>query len=246
LSKHETDTHQLLLSSSDNDLDRDHLHMSHNICKINRVYSYSTDISCIIRALFSSLRKHYSYDEHSQKILIYSHSDSSLQRILWRNTHHMNKQRSFELFKKKLERRKIVCTLKIAKTKLLQLMMKFTDNWKDHDLMKVEMSNSSHMYVESEESLWKWYLDEKNRNYMHLSIFNLIWMSSISFMRTKVDTFYHCWQEITRLNNEIDQNQRESERYFLMISMFIQFNTQEITYMTCQSIIQCTLLCFRS
>ena len=152
----------------------------------------------------------------------------------------------FELFKKILERRKIVCTLKIAKTKLLQLMMKFTDDRKDHDLTKVEMSDSSHAYVESEESLWKRYLGEKNRDYMHLSIFNLIWMSSISFVKTKVDILYHCWQEMTRLNNEIDQNQRESERYFLMISAFIQFNIQEITYMTYQSIVRCTLLCFRS
>ncbi len=161
-------------------------------------------------------------------------------RVIWIN------RDLFELFKKILERRKIVCTLKIAKTKLLRLTMKFTDDRKDHDLTKVEMSDSSHAYVGSEESLWKWYLDEKNRDYMRLSIFNLTWMSSISFVRTKVDTFYHCWQEMTRLNNEIDQNQRESERYLLMISAFIQFNTQKITYMTCQSIIRCTLLCFRS
>ncbi len=69
--------------------------MSHNICEINRVYSYSTDVSCIIRASSSSLRKHYSCDEYSQKILIYFRSDSSLRRILWRSTRHMNQQRSF-------------------------------------------------------------------------------------------------------------------------------------------------------
>ncbi len=161
-------------------------------------------------------------------------------RVIWIN-------RDFsELFKKIRERDKIVCTLKIAKTKLIWLTMKFTDDRKDHNLTKVEMSDSSHAYVESEWSLWKWYLGEKNRDYMRLSIFNLIWMSSISFVKTKVDTFYHCWQEMTHLNNEIDQNQQESERYFLIISVFIQFNTQEIMYMTCQSIVQCTLLCFRS
>lgn len=148
-------------------------------------------------------------------------------RVIW-----INKD-FFELFKKILERRKIVCTLKIAKTKLLRLTMKFTDDRKDHDLTKVEMSDSSHAYVESEESFWKRYLGEKNRDYMRLSIFNLIWMSSISFVKTKVDTLYHCWQKMTRLNNEIDQNQQESERYSLIISVFIQFNIQEITYMTC-------------
>jgi len=161
-------------------------------------------------------------------------------RVIWIN------RDLFELFKKVLERRKIVCTLKVAETKLLRLAMKFTGGRKDHDLTKVEMGGSSHAYVGSEESLWKRYLGEKNRDYMRLSIFNLTWMSSISFVGTKVDTLYHCWQEMTRLNNEIDQDQRESERYLLMISAFIQFNIQEITYMTCQSIVRCTLLCFRS
>ena len=151
-----------------------------------------------------------------------------------------------ELFKKVLEREKIVCTLKVAETKLIRLAMKFTDGRKDHDLTKVEMNGSSHAYVGSERPLWKRYLGEKNRDYMHLPIFNLTWMSSISFVGTKVDILYHCWQEMARLNNEIDQNQRESERYFLMISAFIQFNTQEVTYMTCQSIVRCTPLCFRS
>jgi len=161
-------------------------------------------------------------------------------RVIWIN------RDLFELFKKVLERRKIVCTLKVAETKLLRLAMKFTGGRKDHDLTKVEMGGSSHAYVGSEESLWKRYLGEKNRDYMRLSIFNLTWMSSISFVGTKVDTLYHCWQEMTRLNNKIDQDQRESERYLLMISAFIQFNIQEITYMTCQSIVRCTLLCFRS
>lgn len=71
-------------------------------------------------------------------------------------------------------------------------------------------------------------------------------MPSIPFVGTKVDTLYHCWQEMARLNNEIDQDQREPERYPLMTSAFIQFNTQEATYMACQSIVRCTPLCFRS
>ena len=51
--------------------------------------------------------------------------------------------------------------------------MKFTDGRKDHDLTKVEMNGSSHAYVGSERPLWKRYLGEKNRDYMHLPIFNL-------------------------------------------------------------------------
>ncbi len=39
--------------------------------------------------------------------------------------------------------------------------------------MKVEMGGSSHAYVENEEPLWKRYLNEKDRDYMRLSIFNL-------------------------------------------------------------------------
>ena len=71
-------------------------------------------------------------------------------------------------------------------------------------------------------------------------------MPSIPFVGTKVDTLNHCWQEMARLNNEIDQAQREPERYPLMTSAFIQFNTQEATYMACQSIVRCTPLYFRS
>jgi len=151
-----------------------------------------------------------------------------------------------ELSKKVLERRKIVCTLEAAETKLLRLAMKSTGGRKDHDLTKAEMGGSSHAYVGSEEPLWKRYLGEKDRDYMRLPIFNLTWMPSIPFVGTKVDTLYHCWQEMARLNNEIDQDQREPERYPLMTSAFIQFNTQEATYMACQSIVRCTPLCFRS
>ncbi len=194
-----------------------------------QVFANTILVMNILRRFLSILVLTRLYDVFSDEV-----------RVIWIN------RDLFELFKKILEQRKIVCTLKIAKTKLLWLTMKFTDDRKDHDLTKVEMSDSSHTYVESEESLWKWYLGEKNRDYMRLSIFNLIWMSSISFVKTKVDTLYHCWQEMTRLNNEIDQNQWESERYSLMISAFIQFNIQEIMYMTCQFIIRCTLLCFRS
>ncbi len=74
--------------------------MSHNICEINRVYSYSTGVPRITRASSSSLRKHYPCDEYSQKILIYSRSDPSLRRILWRSTRHMDQQRSFRAIQK--------------------------------------------------------------------------------------------------------------------------------------------------
>lgn len=151
-----------------------------------------------------------------------------------------------KLSRKIQERRKVVFTLKIAETKLIRLTMKSSEARSDHELTKVEKSDTSHLNVESKESLWKQYLDKKNREYMRLSIFSQIWMSSISFVRSKVNIINHCWQEITRLNNEIDQNQRESEKYSLTSSAFIQFNTQEIAYMTRQSLVHCTSLCLRS
>ena len=151
-----------------------------------------------------------------------------------------------KLSRKIQERRKVVFTLKIAETKLMRLTMKSSEARSDHELTKVEKSDTSHLDVESKESLWKRYLDKKNREYIRLSIFSQIWMSSISFVRSKVDIINHCWQEITRLNNEIDQNQRESEKYSLTSSAFIQFNTQEIAYMTRQSLVHCTSLCLRS
>jgi len=146
------------------------------------------------------------------------------------------------LSKKVLERRAIVCTLEAAETKLIRLAMKSAESRKE----KAEMGASSHAYVRSEEPLWKRYLGEKDRDCMRLPIFNLSWMPSIPFVGRKVDTINHCWQEMARLNNEIDQDQQEPEKYPLTTSAFIQFNTQEATYMACQSLVRCTPLCFRS
>lgn len=151
-----------------------------------------------------------------------------------------------KLSRKTQERRKVVFTLKIAETKLMRLMMKSSEARSDHKLTKVKKSDTSHLDVESKESLWKQYLDKKNREYICLSIFSQIWMSSISFVRSKINIINYCWQEMTHLNNEIDQNQWESEKYSLTSSAFIQFNTQEIAYMICQSFIHCTSLCLKS
>jgi len=151
-----------------------------------------------------------------------------------------------KLSRKAQERRKVVFTLKVAETKLMRLAMKSSEARSDHELTKVEKDDTSHLDVESKESLWKRYLGKKNREYMRLSIFSQTWMPSIPFVESKVDIINHCWQEMARLNNEIDQNQRESEKYSLTSSAFIQFNTQEAAYMTCQSLVHCTSLCLRS
>ena len=127
-----------------------------------------------------------------------------------------------ELSKKVLKWRTIVCILKTAEIKLLRSVINFLSDWNCHDLIKDEMST---IYIWSEKSLWRQYLDKNNQNYMCLSIFNLIWMPSISFVRRKVDTIYHCWQKMAHLNKKIDQNQQKYEKYLSLISAFIQFNT---------------------
>jgi hypothetical protein len=146
-----------------------------------------------------------------------------------------------KLSKKVLERRRIVCTLEAAETKLIRLAIKSSGGRTGHDLTKSEMGGSAYV---RDEALWKRYLSEKDRDYMRLPIST--WMPSIPFVGEKVDTIHHCWQEMARLNNEIDQDQKEPDKYPLMTSAFIQFNTQEATYMACQSLVRCAPLCFRS
>jgi len=151
-----------------------------------------------------------------------------------------------ELSEKVLERRRIVRTLEAAETKLIRLAMKSSGGRMGHDLTKTDGGGSHYAYVRSEEPLWKRYLGEKDRDYMRLPIFNLTWMPSVPFVGKKVDTIHHCLRQMARLNNEIDQDQQEPERYPLMTSAFIQLNSQEATYMACQSLVRCAPLCFKS
>ena len=74
---------------------------------------------------------------------------------------------------------------------------------------------------------------------MRLPILGPTWMSSIPFLGRRVDTIGHCWQEMTRLNNEIDQDQQglarlnnnvdqdqhESKINPIKNSAFVQFRT---------------------
>ena len=124
--------------------------------------------------------------------------------------------------------------------------MKSSGGRKSHNLTKAEMGGSSYAHVQSLEPLWKRYLGGKDRDHMRLPIFNLNWMPSIPFVGKKVDTIHHCWQEMARLNKEIDHDQQEPEKYPLLTSAFVQFHTQEATYMALQSLVQCAPLCFPS
>ncbi|KAL9595258.1 MAG: hypothetical protein Q9219_006562, partial [cf. Caloplaca sp. 3 TL-2023] len=86
------------------------------------------------------------------------------------------------------------------------------------------------------EPLWKKYLKEKDRDTMRLPIFGWQWMPSLPLIGQKVDTIDHCRKELARLNVEIEQDQKEPEKFPLMNSAFIQFNHQVAAHMACQSI----------
>ena len=84
--------------------------------------------------------------------------------------------------------------------------------------------------------LWKRYVKPSNRETMRLPIFGVWALSWIPFVGKKVDTVDYCRTELARLNLEIEQDQREPEKYPLMNSAFIQFNHQVAAHMACQSV----------
>ncbi|KAK4691032.1 calcium permeable stress-gated cation channel, partial [Lecanoromycetidae sp. Uapishka_2] len=83
---------------------------------------------------------------------------------------------------------------------------------------------------------WKAYLKDKDRDTMRLPIFGWQWMFSIPLVGKKVDTINHCREELARLNLEIEQDQKEPEKFPLMNSAFIQFNHQMAAHMACQAV----------
>ncbi|KAI4276994.1 MAG: hypothetical protein LQ337_002102 [Flavoplaca oasis] len=89
---------------------------------------------------------------------------------------------------------------------------------------------------EDDGPLWKDYLKEKDRDTMRLPIFGWQWMPALPFVGAKVDTIDYCRKEVARLNVEIEQDQKEPEKFPLMNSAFIQFNHQVAAHMACQSI----------
>ena len=71
---------------------------------------------------------------------------------------------------------------------------------------------------------------------MRLPIFGWQWMISLPFLGQKVDTINYCRKEVARLNLEIEQDQREPEKFPLMNSAFVQFNHQVAAHMACQAV----------
>lgn len=86
------------------------------------------------------------------------------------------------------------------------------------------------------EPVWKRYLKEKDRDSMRLPIFGWQWMISLPLLGQKVDTIDYCRKELARLNAEIEQDQKNPERFPLMNSAFVQFNHQVAAHMACQAV----------
>lgn len=96
--------------------------------------------------------------------------------------------------------------------------------------------NKEYDPTEDGEPAWKTYLTEKDRDTMRLPIFGWTWMPSLPLMGQKVDTIEYCRKELARLNVEIEQDQREPEKFPLMNSAFVQFNHQVAAHMACQAV----------
>lgn len=86
------------------------------------------------------------------------------------------------------------------------------------------------------EPAWKTYLTEKDRETMRLPIFGWSRMPSLPLIGQKVDAIDFCRKELARLNVEIEQDQREPEKFPLMNSAFVQFNHQVAAHMACQAV----------
>ena len=85
---------------------------------------------------------------------------------------------------------------------------------------------------------WKTYIKQKDRETMRLPItgWKFSWMPSIPLIGKKVDTIDYCRRELARLNLEIEEDQKDPEKYPLMNSAFVQFNHQVAAHMACQAV----------
>lgn len=96
--------------------------------------------------------------------------------------------------------------------------------------------NKEYDPAEDGDPAWKTYLKEKDRETMRLPIFGWSWMPSLPLVGKKVDAIDYCRKELARLNVEIEEDQREPEKFPLMNSAFVQFNHQVAAHMACQAV----------
>ncbi|KAF3767660.1 hypothetical protein M406DRAFT_90197 [Cryphonectria parasitica EP155] len=95
------------------------------------------------------------------------------------------------------------------------------------------------VYQEQPTPEWEKWIKAKDRPHHRLPFFDFTpsWLPGLPFIHKKVDTIYWCRQELARLNVEIEEDQKNPERFPKMTSAFIQFNNQSAAHMACQSLI---------
>lgn len=86
------------------------------------------------------------------------------------------------------------------------------------------------------EPVWKMYIRPKDRPTTRISSWWPDWCPVPPLVGKKVDSIYYWRKELARLNVEIEQDQAHPEKYPLMNSAFIQFNSQAAAHMACQAV----------
>ena len=89
---------------------------------------------------------------------------------------------------------------------------------------------------DTEDAVWRKYIEPKKRDTMRIPYLGWWWLFWLPFYGTKVDTIRYCRQQVARLNLEIEQDQKEPEKFPHMNSAFIQFNHQVAAHLACQAV----------
>lgn len=85
---------------------------------------------------------------------------------------------------------------------------------------------------------WKRWLKPKERPHHRIARYDWTpgWLPGLPLISQKVDTIYWCREQLAQLNMEIEEDQRNPERYPVMNAAFIQFNHQVAAHMACQAV----------
>jgi len=149
--------------------------------------------------------------------------------------------RDFSVLSRKIqEREKYVIALEAAETRLIKsATTSFLQRRNRKSALPERLS------TKCERPLWERYLEENDRDHQYLPIYGWSWMSAIPFIGRRVDTIRYCLRELTRLNEEIEADQKElieidstggnSDKYPRMRSAFVRFNSQVAAHMACQT-----------
>ena len=84
--------------------------------------------------------------------------------------------------------------------------------------------------------VWKKYIRQKDRDTMRVPYLEWWWLSWLPFFGHKVDTIDYCRKEVARLNLEIEQDQKQPDKFPHMNSAFVQFNHQVAAHLACQAV----------